>query len=268
MNAVRIGADARLTYLDDPIEIESLDQDTILRDIIGEADTAPEDTWLRQQHLTDYRHLVVATSSSTGRTIGFVGLSVAATAHESFLLLETAVLVPDVRGSGLMQRMVAMAILRAAGHGPTPQVIATRTVDPNCYRIMKRLASRFGESRFFPEPSETMINLRTATLARRIAKELAPNLRFETCTGTIRGGLAFDRLFVHPDACQCKDAGIVDLFSRRLDTSDQCLIVLDLRSVDEETILEDARRILRGRQQPSSKSRSTNDMPHLPHLAP
>jgi hypothetical protein len=98
---------------------------------------------------------------------------------------------------------------------------------------------------FFPEPDSPTIRLDSAALAQRIAREIGPNLRFETATGALRGALAT----AAPQRSRpvSSDPRIDTLFGQCLRPADQMLTVIDLRRQTEASILDDARRIYRAR---------------------
>ncbi len=232
----------RMTYLRGPSAGDDLDQDRIIADLAEEDDPPP---WLTRYQLADYDHLVLVTDQATGRYLGLLGASDGATAREEFLLLQTISVAASARGQNLMRRMLALTILRIGGLQIAPSVIAICTRNPICYHILQGTARRFTGAVFFPEPDSVAISFQTATLAQRIAREICPNFRFLATTGTIRN--------VRPPVAPrfrrplSRDPYIEKLFGERMQPADQMLAMLDLRAVDETTILNDARRIYRAK---------------------
>jgi len=233
----------RLTYLRDPDVIDGLDQDRILEDLSDDIPDGDPLPWLTRYRLVDYDHLVLVTDRSTGRYLAFLAANAGSTAREDFLLLQTAFVAAIARGQNLMRRMIALAMLRIGGMGPVPSVIVACTRNPICYRIMRDTARRFTGAEFFPNPDSIAISFHTATLAQRIAREVDPNHRFQATTGTIRGMMPATVSRSH----LAYDPQIDSLFGQHMQPADRMLAVLDLRSEDEATILDDARRIYRSR---------------------
>jgi hypothetical protein len=52
---------------------------------------------------------------------------------------------------------------------------------------------------FFSDPDSAAINIQAASLARRIAREVGPNCRFQVTIGTIRGYDLGDRRPISSD---------------------------------------------------------------------
>ncbi len=231
----------RMTYLRDPASIEELDQDRILAELSASA--GYPGAILSRRRFSDFDHLVVASDIDTGRVLGLLGARDGATPREDFILLETAYVTPAARGKMVMNRMIALSMLRIAGFGPAPRVLVAPTSSPVWYRSLCELSRRFSGV-FFPEPDSPAIRLDSAALAQRIAREIGPNLRFEAATGTLRGGLAAAALArVRPAS---SDPRIDALFGQILQPADLMLTVLDFRARSETEILDDARRVYRG----------------------
>jgi hypothetical protein len=235
----------RLTYLRDPDVIDDLDQDRILEDLSDDMPDGDPLPWLTRYRLADYDHLVLVTDRSTGRYLAFLAANDGSTPREDFLLLQAAFVANIARGQNLMRRMIALAMLRIGGMGPLPSIVVACTRNPLCYRIMRDTARRFTGAELFPNPDSVAINFRTATLAQRIARELNPNHRFQAATGTIRGTMA--AIYTGNRGHLSHDPQIDSLFGQHMQPADRMLTVLDLRSEDEATILDDARRIYRSR---------------------
>ena len=235
----------RLTYLRDPSVIHDLDQDRILDDLTDDTPDGDPLPWLTRSRLMDYDHLVLVTDRSSGRYLAYLAANDGTTTREDFLLLETAFVSTIARGQNLMRRMIALTMLRIAGMGAVPSIIAACTRNPICYRIMRQTACHFARATFSPNPDDAVINFRTATLAQRIVRQINPNCRLQVSTGTIRGTV------VAPGAGYRRrlsaDAHIDSLFGHQMQPATRMLAVLDLRASDEATILDDARRLYRSK---------------------
>lgn len=251
MNSLLADTDVRLTYLRDPFTIETLDQEQIMSDLLGELPQGHPARALEWRLLTDFDHLALAYERRSERCLALLGARERTTTREEFLHIEAAFVAPEARGRRLMRRLIALTLLRAAGHGAVPQVIAARTSDPVWYQMMLSLSQRFTGARFFPNPEEAAINLQTASLAQRIAREIGPNIRYEPATGALRGGVVANAMVGNGGAVYerplAKDPSIDVLFGQRLGAVDQMLTVLDLRDETETVILDDARRVYRAR---------------------
>jgi hypothetical protein len=231
-----------LTYLCDPDAIDELNTDCIVDDL---SDDLPEGELLPQLNryrLIDYDHLVLVTERSSGRYVALLAANDGATTQEDFLQLKAVFVAPVARGQNLMQRMIALTMLRIGGLRPVPSVIVAvaNTWQPACYLILRQTARRFSGAVFFPDPEGVVINFRAATLARRIAHAIGPGLNLQTANGTTVGGkmIAAGNSHFQSFAREPKSA---TLFDQRM------LAVIDLRGDDEASILGDARRIYRSR---------------------
>ena len=218
-----------LTYLCDPTAIDELDQDRILDDLSEDTDNGPY-PWLTRSHLADHDHLILVSDRSSGRHIALLAADDCATEREDFLLLETVFVTPAARGQNLARRMIALALLRIGGIRAVPSVVAAATRDPVCHRILRGVARRFTTARFYPDLDSTTINFHTATLARRIAREIRPR---QLC-----------QALAQPFA---RDPRFASMFGPCGPSSHHVLAILDMRGQDETTIFDDARRLYRSR---------------------
>ena len=241
-------ANVRLTYFTDKLAIEALDQDRITEELTNLSPGENPAGWLGRRLLTDYDHLVLASNRHTGASIGLLGARHGTTSSETFLLLETAFIASSARGRKVIRRMIALAMLRIAGLAETPQVIAARTSNPLGYRMLRSFGQNFRKAVFFPEPVSNVIPLSTAALARRIAREICPRLRFNPLNGALRGGLAEDGpALTRGSTALALDPEILTMFDHSLERTDQMLTVLDLRPEAEADIVDTTRRLFRGR---------------------
>lgn len=212
-----------LTYLCNP-QVDEFDQDRILEDLSEDAASDPLQ-YLPRCFLADYDHLVLVTKRSSGRYVAFLAADDGATSCEDFLLLKTAFVVPSARGHNLMQRMIALAVLRIGGIRSLPSAIVACTRDPIFHRIMRNTARRITQATFYPDTDSVVVNFHAAALARRVAQVIQPDQRFLEMTGTTAGPA--HRPWVKP--------------------ANRMMAVLDLRGGAEAVIFDDARRIYRSR---------------------
>lgn len=236
-----------LAYYRDPLMIDALDEEQILDDLTGGLAGAPPCRKLMQIRLTDYDHLVIATDRREGRAVAILAAQDGKTTHEEFLLLEQSFVRPDARDNHLMRRMAAALLLRIAGLGSAPTVIAACTSDPGWFAVLQAFGRRFTGSACFPQPKDAPIQLRSAALAQRIARSLHPHLRFETATGALRGALAARGGMTTGYASVAGPASQAESCISCLLPADQLLMLIDLRTETETGIVEDARKIYRAR---------------------
>ncbi len=240
MSTTLAGTNFVAHYVRDPHAIETIDIDRISRELADGSDAAHPASSLRRIALTEYDHVVVVSDRTTGRCIGFLGARDGATARdEEFILLRAAFVAEPARGRGLMRRMIALVLLRAAGNGDMPRVIAARTSCDKLVRALAGFALRLPDVVTYPAPPGEPTNLRAAGLAQSIARQVGRGVRFEVATGALRGGriAAGGTLLMEADS----------VLARFLGPPDQVLAVVDMRGADEESIIDAARRIYRKR---------------------
>jgi hypothetical protein len=239
-------AGVRLTYVSDVRALDPVEQERITEDILADG-ALPADGWLAPRSLTACDMIVLAEGQESGRCLGVLAASNGCTGREEFLFIESAYVTQGVRRQGLMGRMIALALLRRAGQGVMPQVIATRTSSPAWFAMLRDLGGAFAEAEFYPELDTPVVNLPLAALARRVARAAVPRVRFEPATGALRGGLIASGVFTPPPPAPLGEQAVDALFADELSPTDQVLAVLDLRANAEETLIDDARRIYKRR---------------------
>jgi GNAT superfamily N-acetyltransferase len=239
-------ADLRMTYLSDPFAIEAIDQDQVIQELSSGAEQDDPARWLGRRLFTDYHHLVLA-NDRYGRSLAVLGVRDGTTPKEDFLFLDTGFVSPALRGRGLLRRMIALVILRAAREGPAPQVIAARTCNPVWFRMLRGFAGRFTECSFFPQTDEPAVNLSTAALAQRIARQIGGGRQLQISSGVLRGGYPTLPEPAENKPSLSRDPVIDALFGQELTLSNEILTVLDLRAETEEAIIETARTVYRKR---------------------
>lgn len=247
MTASLAQTDLRTHYIRDPFAIETIDVDQIVQELTEASPGSTPDAWIGRTPLTDYDHVVLASDRRSGRCVGLLGARDGATERdEEFLLIRTAFVAEHARGKGLMRRMIALTMLRAAGNDAMPRIIAARTSSRMFYRVLHGFGERIPGMVMYPDPDAGPVNLPAAGLAQRIARQVGYGIRFEAGTGALRGGLvAAGGVASSPTPILSKDPRIDALFGRTLAPPDQMLMVLDLRGASEEAIIEQARCIYR-----------------------
>jgi hypothetical protein len=239
----RVTTRISLEYIRDPIAIEAIDLDQIVRNLRdGGSDDEPLH-WIAREPVTAYDHVVVATEPGLG-CVGFLGVQDDATEHEeTFFLLRTAFVAERARGRGLIRRMIAMLTLRAIGNEELPSAIVMRTGRAMLFRSLREFADRLPGTVFYPAASDEPTNLRAAYLARRVAHKVGHGIRFSPGTGAFRGGAfaaagpVLNRL--------APEHRIEGLPGGDYGPPDQVLAMLDLRAVGEEDLADMSRAIYR-----------------------
>jgi GNAT superfamily N-acetyltransferase len=210
----------RLTCLNEPHLIETLDIDRLVDDL---ADGAPP-AFLTPERLCVQDFVVVANDARSGRTLGLLGARDDAAGGQAFLRLDMACVAPAARGHRLISRLLARAAAERLGR---TAVLAARTATPSWFRALRHFATTLPGVAFHPAPAGAVVALRTAALARQIAGALYPEHRYDVATGVLHGkwsvpALALRR-YASADAwCEAaRDAAPV--------LSERLLAVIDLR---------------------------------------
>jgi hypothetical protein len=105
---------------------------------------------------------------------------------------------------------------------------------------MARFAARLDGATAYPVRDGLPIPLRTAALVRAIAREIAPRVRFDLATSTLRGSVAVS-------GAMLRQAHSGSFLGRSFAPRDEVLAVADLRGMDDEAIVDAARRAARAR---------------------
>jgi hypothetical protein len=236
-----------LTYLHNPSSNEAFDPCRILDDLSDSGIAMLP--WQNPFRMAESDHLVLAAAGNDGGCLGVLAASDLATEREPFLFLDVVCVAPVARTSNLLQRMVALAMLRIAGTTAVPTVLAACVRTPCCAQSLHELGTLFTAAALFPAvPDGVVIDLGMASLARRIARVVRPGSHYEAATGVFRsdapGGMAR-----RPGGSTGVPSGIPGGIHRMEET----LIVVDLGMASEATILDDARKLYRTR--PKSTAR-------------
>lgn len=238
-------SDLRTHYIRDPFAIETIDVDQIVQELAEASPNSTPSAWVGHMPLTEYDHVVLASDRRSGRCVGVMGARDGVTDRdEEFLFIHTGFVAERARGRGLMRRMIALTLLRAAGNDAMPRIIAARTSSRLFYRVLHDFGTRIPEVGVYPDLAAGPVSLPAAGLAQRIARQVARGTRFEPGTGALRGGLLAAGGAPLPPMLS-HDKRIDELFGRTLAPSDQILAMVDLRRASEDIIVEEARRIYR-----------------------
>jgi hypothetical protein len=234
-----------LSYLRDRSSIGQLDVPKILDDLC-EPDTRYQlCAWFARVSLTDFDHVVLATDRETGRYVAMLAANDGDTTDGPYLNLRAAFVIDAMPGSKLICRLLAYTISRISCLGEMPRVIAAQTSISACYSLMSLFAQTIAGASVFPEPNAAAIDMRRAGLARQIARHAAPHLKYEAATGTVRDAkLTSATCFARTTGT---DPHADAMFDRNLGSSDQMIIVIDMRGCNEEIIDAEMRALIRSR---------------------
>ncbi len=245
MDHVIASAGLRFRYLCDPSSIHDLDAQKILDDLCEPETRYALCGWFSRVSLSDFDHVVLATDRETGRHIAMLVANDGETANETYLDLRAAFVIDAMRGSKLMRGLLAFTISRISCLGEVPRVIVAQTSIPACYSLLFLFSRNIPGATVFPEPEAAVVNFGRAGLARQIARHAVPHLEYETGTGTIKGA----RLRNATCFARTSEANpLVDaMFERNLGSSDQMMVVVDMRHCDEATIDAKTTKLVRSR---------------------
>ncbi len=216
-----------LVYLHDPGTIQNLPQGRIFEEL---ADGNYRALVFRPERwrLADHDHLVLARARRDSRHIGLLAASDGHSGREAFLHLETAFLPPDTADLHLLQRMLALMLLRIEGQDAAPAVISACTGDAACLAALRQLAACCPGAVLFPE-TDKVATLATVALARRIAPHVMPRAQLDVSCGRIS------------------------------DVVDQVLAVLDLRGCSSLDVMDAARDIYRARRARTAQRQTVDE---------
>jgi GNAT superfamily N-acetyltransferase len=238
-------ADLKTQYVRDPFMIEAIDVGQIVSDLAAASPTCDPSLWVGRTPFTEYDHIVLANDRKTGRCLGLLAAQDAVTeCEQEFLFLRAGFVAEEARARGLMRRLIALMLLRAAGNGATPTVIAARTSSQQFYKALHGFGARIPGAVVYPDFDSNAVSLRAAALARRIAQQVGRGVRYEMATSAFRGGLVEAIGGLIPPILS-RDAKIDALFGGALAPQDQILVMVDLRAPAEELVIDQARRIYR-----------------------
>ncbi len=230
----------RLTYLRDSRTIDALDHELILEDLVEGTPSGEQPACGVRSVLSDYDHLVLASDVETGQVLGLLGGRDGDCATGTFLLLETGFVVASARGTNLLRRMTALALLRIAGLGALPGSVVALTRNPAGYHVLRTMSQALSGTKFAPAPDEGVVSIADALLIRDIAVALGHPLHYGAMLAALRA--------VPPAAVRLQQpSGVThtaSIFASRL-TEEPILAALDLRGAPEARLLADVRRLYR-----------------------
>ncbi len=245
MDHVIASAGLRLRYLCAPSSIHDLDTQKILDDLCEPETRYALCGWFARMSLSDFDHVVLATERETGRHVAMLVANNGTTPNGAYLDLRAAFVIDAMRGSKLMQRLLAFTLSRLSCLGTMPRIIVAQTSIPTCYRLLSLFSRNIPGATVFPEPEAVVVDLGRAGLARQIARHAVPHLEYEAGTGAIKGAR------LRNATCFARTAGadplVNAMFERHLGSSDQMMVVVDMRHCEEATIDIETTKLVRSR---------------------
>jgi hypothetical protein len=232
------------SYLHNPSEDEAFDPCRLLDDVCEDGIAGAMLPMRNGLRMAGSDHLVVAVTANGGRCRGALAASDMATEQEPFLFVDAAYVSPEVRASHVLERMLALAMLRIAGDVAVPIVIAACVQTPRYVHGLHTLGQRFTGAKLFPAAQEqVVVDLGMAALARRIARVVRPRLRYEAASGVFHRAAFNDGAFLVGGASGSAAHSPQSDFHRMEET----LVVIDLSAIDEAVIIDTARKLYRAR---------------------
>jgi hypothetical protein len=234
-----------LTYLCDPSSIRPLDAEKIMEDLSEPETQYAIRGWFARVSLTDFDHVALATDQETGRYVALLVANDGAISSGAYIDLRAGFVIGAMRGSKLIHRLLAYVILRMSCFSVMPRIVAAQTSIPACHGLLSLFSLMIAGARIFPGPDKVVTDLELAGLARQIARYALPHLEYEPGTGTVKrakltNATCFARI---NDADPQTDA----MFERCLGSTDQMMVVVDLRGCDEKTIVAQTTALVRSR---------------------
>ena len=170
MDDVRVGRDVRLSYWQGSLDAPGPRG----RWNVFEDHPAPDDdnaAW-PDQTPRNADHAVIAVHRRSGRSLGLLTAKVHVTGDETFMHLSVAGLQFGDQGSTLLRRMVALLLLRLVGLEKLPDAIVLDWWDADLCPVLRDLAAKCTGARVYPEADTTVVSLPTAALSHRVARFL------------------------------------------------------------------------------------------------
>lgn len=212
MDSVSVGRDVRLSYWQGSLDFPGHSAGTRGPWDVFEDHPAPDgdddDAGWPDPVPRNADHAVIAVHRRNGQSLGLLTAKAHVNGDETFMHLSVAGLQSGPQGPALLRRMVALLLLRLVGLEKLPDAIVLDWCDSDLGPVLRELAAKCAGVLLYPEADTTVVSLPTAALSHRVARFLGQP-RSKTPTGA--------------------------------------LLIVDLRHVAEETLVEHARGLHRVR---------------------
>ncbi len=240
MNRTLVGMGLKLDDVGGARQIGELDQSQILADLRDAGVPSRQRVWLDMQGFNSFDRVLVVRDNRSGKYVGALLVQNQTAGKTPFLVIEALSGGPVQRDEALLKRMLAYLILRLETWEERPLAILARTRNPSLCRVLRRVSRGIQDASFYPEPDGSVISMRTAALAHRIARQAGPDHRF-----------AEARLALHTASADA--------------SPDRPMVaVLDLRFVNEAALTEEGRHLFRDRLPRSATKRPMAEVLMLP----
>ncbi len=203
--------------------IDTIDPDRICADLRAAGTPARLLVWFGLQSLQQFDRILLVRDKHAGTCEGVFLVRHRQTETTPFLAIEAIGAGPLQRQHAMYKRMLGYLILRLGTLDQRPVAILADTRNPTLCRALHEATGQIGGAGFYPQPDDGPIVLATAALAHRAAREAGATCHF-----------AAARLALQADAAEQDGDGMLSA-------------MLDLRDIDEATLDEAARHMLRDR---------------------
>ena len=236
MGQILVGMGLKLDDVGGDIQIGDLDRARLLADLRDAGVPERQRNWLSLQQLESFDRILVARDLRTGRSEGAMLVQHRSIDGTPFLAVEAISGTPEARGQALVQRMLAWLLLRLDMMEQHPATILACTRNLSLCRVLRDVASGIGGARFYPERDDATIPMPLAAAAHRMARQVGHPHRFDATRQALRD----------PAASAAPDGPM--------------LAMLDVRTVPQAALEDDARRLFRARLPRTAVRRATEDV--------
>lgn len=236
MGQILVGMGLKLHDVGGDTQIGDLDRVQLLADLRDAGVPERQRNWLSLQQLESFDRILVARDQRTGRVEGAMLVQHRSIDGTPFLAVEAVSGMPEARGQALVQRMLAWLLLRLDMLEQRPAAILACTRNLSLCRVLRDVAGGIGGARFYPERDDAAIPLPLAAAAHRMARQVGHPHRFDATRQALRDTAAGTA----PDG--------------------PMLALLDVGTVPQAALEEDARRLFRARPPRTAVRRATPEV--------
>ena len=236
MGQILVGMGLKLHDVGGDTQIGDLDRVRLLSDLRDAGVPERQRNWLSLQQLESFDRILVARDLRTGRVEGAMLVQHRSVDGTPFLAIEALSGTPAIRGQALLQRMLAWLLLRLDVMEQRPAAILACTRNLSLCRVLRDVAGGIGGAKFYPERDDATIPLPLAAAAHRMARQVGHPHRFDAARQALRDATTD----AAPDG--------------------PMLALLDVGTVPQAALEDDARRLFRARLPRTAVRRATGDV--------
>jgi|GEM_PF-3508841 len=236
MGQILVGMGLKLHDIGGDVQIGELDRGRLLADLRNAGVPERQRNWLSLQQLESFDRVLVARDPRTDRVEGAMLIQYRSIGSTPFWTVEALSGTPEARGQALIQRMIAWLLLRLDIMEQRPAAILACTRNPSLCRVLRDVAGSIGGARFYPERDDATVPLPLAAAAHRMARQVGHANRFDATRQALRDTMTD----AAPDG--------------------PMLALLDVGTVAQTAIEEDARHLFRARLPRMAVRRATGDV--------